>query len=59
MLPLTMRHEYEDIVFFWMCLHGLYDNNVQDFVKFSSNSQHVTRSLNGSDILMIPSLFST
>ena len=43
MLPLTMRREYEDIVFFWKCLHGMYDINVYNSVKFYSDSQHVTR----------------
>ena len=43
MLPLTIRGEYEDIVFFWKCLHGMYDINVHDFAKFSSDINHVTR----------------
>ena len=42
MLPLTMRLKYEDIVFLWKCLHGMYDINVHDFVKFSSDINHVT-----------------
>ena len=25
LLPLTMRWEYTDSVFFWQCLHGRYD----------------------------------
>ena len=31
-LPLTMRREYADIVFFWKCLYGNYDVDVNDFV---------------------------
>ena len=31
-LPLTMRREYSDIVFFWKCLYGNYDVIVNDFV---------------------------
>ena len=48
MLPLTMRLEYEDIVFVWKCLHGMYDINVHDFVKFSYDINHVTHSSNDS-----------
>ena len=59
MLPLTMRRENEDIVFFWMCLHGMYGINVRDFVKFSSDINHVTRGSNDSGFLMIPSLCRT
>ena len=59
MLPLTMRREYEDIVFFWKCLDGMYDINVLDFVKFFSDSQHVTRSSNDSGFLMISSICRT
>ena len=59
MLPLKMRREYEDIVFFWKCLHGMYDINVHDFVKFSSDSQHVTCRSNDSGFLMISSLCRT
>ena len=33
-LPLTMRREYTDIVFFWKCLYGNYDVDVNDFVIF-------------------------
>ena len=54
-----MRREYEDIVFFWKCLHSMYDINVHDFVKFSSDNQHVTRNSNDSRVLIIPSLCRT
>ena len=33
-LPLTMRREYTDIIFFWKCLYGNYDVDVNDFVTF-------------------------
>ena len=29
--PLTMRREYTDIVFFWKCLYGSYDVDVNDY----------------------------
>ena len=44
MSPLTMRREYEDIVFFWKRLHGMYVINVHKFGKCSSFSKLVTRS---------------
>ena len=31
-LPLTMRREYTDIVFFWKCSCGHYHVDVNDFV---------------------------
>ena len=34
-LPLTMRRDYTDIIFFWKCLYGNYDVDVNDFVSFS------------------------
>ena len=33
-LPLTMRREYTDIIFFWKYLYGNYDVDVNDFVTF-------------------------
>ena len=36
-LPLTMRREYTDIVFFWKSLCGNYDVDVNDFVIFFSD----------------------
>ena len=36
-LPLTMRREYTDIVFFWNCLYGNYYVDVNDFVSFFSD----------------------
>ena len=55
MLPLTMRREYEDILFFWECLHCMYDINAYNSVKLYSDSQHVTRLR----VLIIPSLYRT
>ena len=34
-LPLAMRREYTDIVFFWKCLCGSYDVDANGFVSFS------------------------
>ena len=45
-----MRREYDKIVFFWTCLHGMCDIIVDDFVKFSSDSKFVTRSSNGMSV---------
>ena len=44
-LPLTMRRDYTDIVFFWKCLYDNYDVDVNDFVSFSLmvNAPLVTR----------------
>ena len=42
-LPLTMRREYTDIFFFWKCLYGNYDVDVNDFVSFFSDGRWSTR----------------
>ena len=56
-LPLTMRREYTDIVFFWKCLYGNYD--VKDFVSFFSDGGCSTRNSLDSGFLMVPPLCRT
>ena len=55
-LPLTMRREYTDIVFFWKCLYGNYDVDVTDFVSFFSDCGCSTRNSIDSGFLMVPPL---
>ena len=57
-LPLTMRREYTDIVFFWKCLYGNYDVDVNDFVSFFSGGCSTWNSLD-SGFLMVPPLCRT
>ena len=42
-LPLAMRREYTDIVFFYKCLYSNYDVDGNDFVSFFSDALLVTR----------------
>ena len=58
-LPLTMRREYTDIFFFWKCLYGNYDVDVNDFVSFFSDGGCSTRNLLDSGFLMVPPLCRT
>ena len=57
-LPLTMRREYTDIVFFWKCLYCNYDVDVNDFVSFFSGGCS-TRNAIDSGLLMVPPLCRT
>ena len=58
-LPLIMRREYTDIVFFWKCLYGNYDVDVNDFVSFFSDDGCSTRNSIDSGFLMVPPLCRT
>ena len=58
-LPLTMRREYTDIVFFQKCLYGNYDVDVNDFVSFFSDGGCSTRNSIASGFLMVPPLLQT
>ena len=58
-LPLTMRREYTDIVFFWKCLYGNGDVDVNDFVSFFSDDGCSTRNSIDSGFLMVPPLWRT
>ena len=58
-LPLTMRREYTDIVFFWKCLYGNYDVDVNDFVSFFSDGGCSTRNSIDSGFFMVPPLCRT
>ena len=58
-LPLTMRREYTDIVFFWKCLYGNYDVDVNNFVSFFSDGGCSTRNSLDSGFLMVPPLCRT
>ena len=58
-LPLTMRREYTDIVFFWKCPYGNYDVDVNDFVIFFSDGGCFTRNSIDSGFSMVPPLCST
>ena len=60
-LPLTMRREYTDIVFFGKCLYGTgnYDVDVNDFVSFFSDGGCSTRNAIDSGFLMVPPLCRT
>ena len=58
-LPLSMRREYTDIVFFWKCLYGNYDVDVNDFVSFFSDDGCSTRNSLDSGFLMVPPLCRT
>ena len=58
-VPLTMRREYTDIVFFWKCLYGNYDVDVNDFVSFFSDGGCSTRNSIDSGFLMVPFLCRT
>ena len=58
-LPLSMRREYTDIVFFWKCLYGNYDVDVNDFVSFFSDGGCSTRNSLDSGFLMVPPLCRT
>ena len=51
---LTMRHEYEYIVFFWKGLHGMYA-----FVKFASDITFIPCSSDDYGLLMVPPLCRT
>ena len=55
-LPLTMRREYNDIVFFWKCLYGNYD---VDVVSFFSDGGCSTCNPLDSGFLMVPPLCRT
>ena len=58
-LPLTMRREYTDIVFFGKCLYGNYDVHGNDFVSFFSDGGCSTRNTIASVFLMVPPLCRT
>ena len=58
-LPLTMRREYTDIVFFWKCLYGKFDVDVNDFVSFFSDGGCSPRNSIDSGFLMVPPLCRT
>ena len=58
-LLLTMRREYTNIVFFWKCLYGNYDVDVNDFVSFFSDGGCSIRNLFDSGFLMVPPLCRT
>ena len=55
-LPLTMRREYTDIVFFWKCLYSNSDVDVNDFFSDAGCS---TRNSLDSGFLMVPPLCRT
>ena len=58
-LPLTIRREYTGIVFFWKCLYGNYDVDVNDFVCFFSDGGCSTRNSLDSVFLTVPPLCRT
>ena len=58
-LPLTMRRECTAIVFFWKCLYGNYDVDVNDFVSFFSDGGGSTRNSLDSGFLLVPPLCRT
>ena len=55
-LPLTMRREYTNIVFFWTCLYGNYDVDGSDFVSFFYDGGCSTCNSIDSGFLMVPPL---
>ena len=57
--PLTMRREYTDIVFFWKCLYGNYDVDVNDFVSFFFDGGCSPRNSIDSGFPMVPPLCRT
>ena len=44
MLPLSMRRERNDVIFFWKCLNGKYEVDISKYVFFSNSIDRCTRS---------------
>ena len=59
LLPLTMRREYTNMVFFWKCLYGNYDVDINDFVSFFSDGGCCTRNSIDPRFLMVPPVCRT
>ena len=52
MLPLSMRRERNDIIFFWKCLNGKYEVDSSKYVFFSDSIDRCTRSSTDEGFLM-------
>ena len=52
MLPLSMRRERNDIIFFWKCLNGKYEVAISKYVFFSNSIDRCTRSSTDEGFLM-------
>ena len=42
--PLSLRRDQNDVIFFWKCLHRIYDLGLTKFVSFSHDNPRQTRS---------------
>ena len=54
LLPLSYRRDIADVNFIFRCMHIMYNININEFVKYTSNNIVFTRSSNDDTKLCIP-----
>ena len=42
--PLSLKRDQNDVIFFWKCLHRIYDLDLTKFVRFSHDNPRQNRS---------------
>ena len=42
--PLSLRRDQNDVIFFWKCVHRIYDLDLKKFVSFSHDNPRQNRS---------------